>query len=120
MTDMPTVQPETYLLICTDGTEEVRRLTNPPPAPIEQMRQAIGADTIDTVVLTMRDRRPDLVMIVDDHGYESRGVETATGVELVPVRALKPVNRKATELYWSVCVPGTTYEIVGDVVICHD
>jgi hypothetical protein len=79
-----------------------------------------GADSLDTVVLTLRGRWPDLVMLVDDHGYDSHAVEKPGGVELVPVQALKPVNRKATELYWSICQLGTTHEIIGDVAICHD
>ena len=116
MTDMPTVEHGTYLVLRTDGTEEVHQ-----PPTLDEMRRSIGAETLDTVILTWHARlRPDLVMPVDDHGYDTREVECGPITELVPVRALKPVNRHATELYWSICEPGTTHEIVGDVAICHD
>ncbi len=32
----------------------------------------------------------------------------------------KPVNAKATQLYHANCLPGTTHQIVGDVVIVLD
>lgn len=44
------------------------------------------------------------VMLVDDLGH-SKGL---------------PVNDAATELYHSVCRPGATWEIRGDVVIAND
>lgn len=40
--------------------------------------------------------------------------------ELKCIRARKPVNAKATELYHAVCKPGTTHQIVGDVAIVND
>ena len=62
-------------------------------------RRMIGADCIDAV--NLRDGR---VMLLDDVGH---------------LRGLK-FNAGATELYHSVCRPGTTHEIVGDVAIYRD
>ena len=60
-------------------------------------------------------------MLVDDEGYESRMVQVEPGLFVMqPVRALKPVNAIATELYLSVCAPGTTHQIVGDVAVVPD
>lgn len=70
------------------------------PRTIEQIRDRIGADCLDTVRL--RDRLH--VMLVDDDGHP-KGL---------------PVNEKATRLYWDVCVPGTTHQIRGAVVIVPD
>jgi hypothetical protein len=101
-------------IIRTDGTEEVHVTTT--EACMRKVEQLIGATCLDTV--NLRDGR---VMMVDDSGYETELVEKAPGhVELKPMRALKPVNDKATQLYWSVCVPGTTHQIVGDVAIIAD
>lgn len=97
-------------VIRTDGKEEhyVWKFAD--------IRKLIGADTLDTV--NLRDGR---VMMVDDNGYETRTVMHPQGVaELVPVRAKKPFNAKATSLYWKVCKPGTTQAIVGDVAIVLD
>lgn len=73
------------------------------------------------------DPRSDLVMIIDGHGYESElvyqdgnQVGEAMTLELRPRKPLKPVNKRATEYYHAICVPGTTHEIVGDVLIIHD
>jgi len=44
------------------------------------------------------------VMIVDDAGHQ-KGL---------------PVNAAATALYHARCLPGTTHQIVGDVVIVPD
>lgn len=63
----------------------------------------IGADTIDVVSLRHMGE-PRHVMLVDDGGHESR----------------RPVNHEATRLYWANCRPGTTHQIVGDVVIAPD
>jgi hypothetical protein len=62
-------------------------------------RRMIGADTIDTV--NLRDGR---IMLVDDVGLIDG----------------KPINRTATALYHSVCRPGTTNPIAGDVAIAWD
>jgi len=78
--------------------------------------ELIGAKMLDTVNL-----RDSMVMLVDDGGYETEEVDKGNGViELRPVRALRPVNPEATKMYWAICVPGTTYQIVGDVAIVRD
>lgn len=60
----------------------------------------IGADALDTVSLA------DGVhaMLMDDQGH-TKGLA---------------INAKATHLYHEVCMPGTTHEIRGDVVIVPD
>jgi vacuolar-type H+-ATPase subunit B/Vma2 len=62
-------------------------------------QRMIGADTIDTV--NLRDGR---IMLVDDVGLIDG----------------KPINPAATKLYHSVCKPGTTNPIAGDVAIAWD
>lgn len=64
-----------------------------------ELRKLIAADGFDTV-----DLRDGRVMIVDDTGMVDG----------------KPVNKEATELYWSVCRSGTTHPICGDVAIARD
>lgn len=60
-------------------------------------------------------------MAVDDFGWETEETDHGNGhIKLRPVRARKPVNEKATELYHAICVPGTTHQIVGDMAIMHD
>lgn len=81
-------------LIKTDGTEEQIEFNGIPGAS-----KAINADTLDTVNL-----RDGKVMLVDDIGLK-KGL---------------PVNAKATEIYHGICRPGTTHQIVGDVVIALD
>ena len=101
-------------IIRTDGTEQIFNV--PKPAGYDKIRQEIGAQICDTV--NLRDGR---VMFVDDEGYQTKTLNHGTGrFELRPVRAKKPVNEKATKIYWSVCKPGTTHKIVGDVAIAND
>jgi hypothetical protein len=103
-------------LIRTDGTEEELH----GPVSMADVEQMIGAATVDCVSLRHLGK-PLHVMIVDDHGYETEHVDHGNGhSELRPVRALKPFNDKATELYWANCRPGTQHRIVGDVVIVPD
>ena len=105
-------------IIRTDGTEDrVNR-------PFNEVGKLIGCSITGTV--NLRDGR---VMLVDDMGYETtlvdHGVQQtrlglANVTERKPVRARKPINAKATALYHSVCRPGTTHQIVGDVAIVVD
>jgi hypothetical protein len=91
-----------YKIIRVDGTEEVIDHR----AQLDIIHGQIGCDCIDTVILT-RDpvtRLAHDVMMVDDTGMIDG----------------KPVNLKATELYHSVCIPGTMAEIHGDVAIVND
>lgn len=110
------------LIIRVDGTEENHK------GQFTDISRLIGARYLDSV--NLRDGR---MMMVDDAGYEttaeSRDPATAPLVagekpgfymELVPGKARKPVNQKATTLYHGVCVPGTTHQIVGDVAIIID
>lgn len=103
-------------IIRTDGTETPLDQ----PVGIAQIEQLIGASCVSTVLLADRQH----VMALDDNGYETEPVERqedgVTVIELRCVRARKPVNAEATRLYREVCVPGTTHQIVGDVVIVPD
>lgn len=83
------------------GTDVIEAI--PAPITIDQGATLIGADTLDTVRLRHLGA-PTMVMLVDDGGH-ARG---------------RPVNTMATHLYWANCVPGTTHEIRGDVVIAPD
>lgn len=102
-------------LIRTDGTT----LDLPDPVSIDQIHDLIGAATLDTVNLHHLGK-PLHVMAVDDNGYETKTVVVGNHTTLVPIRALKPINVEATRLYHLNCEPGTTHQIVGDVVICPD
>ena len=66
---------------------------------IAETCRLIGADALDTVNL-----RDGSVMLLDDLGHPKR----------------RPLNAIATKLYHAVCRPGTTHQILGDVVIVHD
>lgn len=79
-------------IIRTNGTREPLESTRDTRA----IAKAIGADVLDTVNL-----RNGFTMWVNDNGM---------GLDL-------PVNRDATTLYSSVCRPGTTHQIRGDVAI---
>ena len=71
--------------------------------------------------LNLRDGR---VMLVDDNGWVTERVEEpsqyGTCIKLRPIAARHPVNVEATKLYHAICKPGTTHQIVGDVVIVYD
>jgi hypothetical protein len=84
---------------------------------MQEIAKAIGAPgALDTV--NLRDGR---VMLVDDAGYDTQAIEKGPGhYELKPTRARKPVNQDATQLYWTVCRPGTTHQIVGDCAVLVD
>lgn len=102
-------------VIRCDGTVEEL------PAPVSNadICRLIGAATLDTVNLRHMGR-PLHVMCVDDNGYETKAVERDGVTYMVPQRARKPVNAKATALYHANCLPGTTHQIVGDVVVVPD
>lgn len=112
-------------ILRTSGTSETHDVAVAHLYP--EIERLIGARCLDHV--TLRDGR---TMWVDDDGYEVEVVEhdpadyrlsvnglvPAFVVERKCVRARKPVNLAATELYHRVCRPGTTHQIVGDVAIC--
>jgi hypothetical protein len=85
-------------IIRVDGTEERHQVGQ--RIVMGWIERMIGARGLDTV--NLRDGR---VMIVDDLG--------AVGVP-------RPVNQKGTVLYHSVCRPGVTHQIHGDVAIVVD
>jgi len=105
-------------ILRTDGSRDtyvVRR-----PALLQWIQRMIEADTIDAV--NLRDGR---VMLVDDHGWETRTTDERTPdgvlhITVHPVRPRKPINPAATALYHAVCGPGTTHAIAGDVAIAVD
>jgi hypothetical protein len=102
-------------LIRTDGTT----LDLPTPLTLDEIRELIGAKTLDFVTLAHMGM-PLHVMAVDDNGYETQTVTEGNHTTVVPIKALKPVNLAATCLYHLECTPGTLHQIVGDVVIAPD
>lgn len=104
------------LVLRTDGSiEPLAERTS-----LEDIRKLINAGGLDTVTLHHWGH-PLHVMLVDDLGYETKMVDHGGGqFEMVTTKALKPVNQKATGLYWANCRPGTTHQIVGDVAIVPD
>jgi len=72
------------------------------PVTIGEVAFLIGA--VDSGLDTVSLRRDGLVMLVDDLGHDKGS----------------PINEAATKLYRSVCVPGTTHVIRGDVVVTFD
>ena len=79
-------------LIRADGTRQSIDNTQ----DIGAIEKLIGAKSLDHVNL-----RNGFLMWVDDLGHQN-------GL---------PVNAEATRLYHSICRPGTTHQIVGDVVL---
>lgn len=65
------------------------------------IRSKVGGSTGALDVVNLRDGR---VMFVDDTGYNDG----------------RPPNPEATKLYHSICRPGTTWQICGDVVVTLD
>ena len=117
MIDAVSVERKNILVIRTDGTETVVPMQR---GVLDQISELIGADTLDFVRIGLLERT-DLVMAVDDSGWEYEVVQHNPGhIEHRPTKARKPINQRATELYHAICKPGTTHQIVGDVAICHD
>jgi hypothetical protein len=101
-------------IIRTDGTTEEYGVGK--HILMDWICRMIGADSADSV--NLRDGR---VMIVDGRGWETRTIDHGGGhITLEPVRPLKPINAEATKIYHSVCVPGATHQIAGDVAIARD
>ena len=111
------------LIIRTDGTEEVHQVSA--DDWVGAAEKLIDAECMDSV--NLRDRR---IMFVDDFGWETETVTEDNAVlpngqvgfkmSLIPVRARKPINAKATALYRAVCRPGIVHQIAGDVAILRD
>lgn len=103
-------------LIRIDGTV----LDLPEPVPYAKLGEPIGAAVTDTINLHHMGE-PLHVMVVDDLGYETQQIDHGRGVfESRWVRARKPVNAEATRLYHLDCLPGTTHQIAGDVLVVPD
>ena len=112
---LPTVEKNTVLVIRADGTEEVVK-GKPKVAAMRSLIKAEGLDFVRVGKLVPN----DLVMAVDDFGWETETIETPGKIELRPIRPRRPLNAKATALYLAICRPGTTHQIAGDVAIFHD
>ena len=112
----PLINRGTFLVLRTDGREEI--IEKKPT--MRMIAAAIGAETLDTVRIGKADGS-DLVMVVNDNGYETQQVKLAPNhFKLECVKPLGAFNDKATVLYHSICYPGVTHKIVGDVAIVHD
>jgi hypothetical protein len=106
----------TRKLIRTDGTTKVL----PPGMSMRAIRELIGAESLDTVALHHLGE-PLHVMLIDDDGWEFEIIEHSPNhFEHRPTSARKPVNAEATRLYLANCRPGTTHQIVGNVVVMPD
>jgi hypothetical protein len=90
-----------YFIVRTTGA--VERFQCRPT--LRGIQADVGASCLDSVTLR-RDAVGNamVVMLCDDTGMIDG----------------KPANPKATELYHSVCKPGTLHQIHGDVAIVHD
>ncbi len=100
------LKPGQYKIIRVDGTETIvdKRPT------IAVIADWIGCESLDFVRIGKNPANGprQTTMAVDDIGAGFEG------------SAPKPINPKATALYWSICVPGTVECIHGDVVIFND
>jgi len=107
----------TRVLLRTNG----ERVELDGPVSFKDIERMIDATALTFV--TLADRLH--VMAMDDFGYETVPVESRLPdgtpfIEMKCIRPRKPVNAEATRLYHEVCIPGTTHQIVGDVVIVPD
>lgn len=100
----------------TDGTSMPLRVG----CSMDEIHKLIDTTSLDMVSLHHLGQ-PLQVMLLDDYGWETEVRKIGPShFARVPVRALKPFNAKATELYLANCKPGTTHTIVGDVVVIGD
>lgn len=102
-------------LIRADGTS----IDLPEPISMARAHALINATICDTVALHHLGQ-PLHVMLLDDLGYETKAITDGDSTLLVPMTARKPVNVEATRLYHLNCIPGTTHQIVGDVLVMPD
>lgn len=116
MIDLRALKRGTYMVLRTDGTNTV---TAGRPN-IHDIAKAINAKLLDEVSVG-RAVHNDVKMFVNDRGYDAIEIEKSPGhTDLVPIHAKFAVNVEATKLYHAICKPGTTHQIVGDVVLAHD
>jgi hypothetical protein len=119
-TPLPKLAKNTFLVVRTSGEEEVHTYEKDKDL-LPLIRKALKFSGFDFVRVGKAIGNPFLTMLVDDVGYEFTTVERAPGHwENVPTKAKKPTNKKATEWYHAICIPGTTHAIVGDVAIFQD
>jgi hypothetical protein len=86
------------------------------PRLLNWVYEQIGCESIDAVNL-----RNGKIMAVDDNGWECEMVQLGPGhFAMKPLWPRKPINAEATKIYHTVCRPGTTHQIAGDVAICRD
>lgn len=102
-------------LLKADGT----RLDLAAPVSHSAAARLIGATHTDAVALRHLGH-PLHVMIVDDNGWNTEPVEHGRALLLQPTTPRKPINAEATRLYLANCVPGTTHQIAGDVLVVPD
>lgn len=86
-----------YKIVRTDGAE----IMHSERPHMKTILADIGAQVADVVIL---DSRTHQIMLCDDEGILKN----------------RPVNAKATKLYHSVCRPGTTHQIHGDIALVND
>lgn len=120
-TNLPYIGKGTLLVLRCNGNHETHKLSKDWAS---QIRKLIDTTSLDFVSIG-RPFQSDLVMAVDDFGYETETIDHGTvdgqhRFELKPIKARKPINPEATKLYLQICRPGTTHQIVGDVAILHD
>lgn len=108
------MKPLRVVIRCDGSMEHLDK-----PVSMARICELIGASTLDAVALHHMGT-PLHVMCLDDEGWETETIQRGNQLILQPVRARKPVNAKATELYLRNCMPGTTHQIVGDVVVLPD
>lgn len=101
------------LIIRVDGTSGAIRVSR--AEPWREIERVIGAAMLDGIAL-----KGGRTMFVDDAGYETETLSGPGYIKLHPTKARKAVNIEATKFYHSVCRPGTTHQIVGDVAIVND
>jgi hypothetical protein len=91
------VEAGTIRIIYTRGRTE--ELPFPPHQPLRTIKTILACTSLDTVNL-----RNGCVMLVDDQGHQHSRED----------------NPDATEIYHSICRPGTTHRILGPVAIVCD
>jgi len=106
-------------VIRTNGATELHEIhAKGSSARLKECYRLADCQTFDTV--NLRDGR---VMLVDDDGWETESVEVAPNHIAIKATRPKPgkaINPEATRIYHSICYPGTTHQIVGDVIIAQD
>lgn len=86
----PKVEAGTILIIRTDGTEQVVKRIG--KQTLSRIEEAIHAKCLDFVRIG-KDDHSDLIMAVDDAGWETEEIDHGNGYhELRPIKARKPIK----------------------------